>query len=158
MIDFGMYAVICIIVVMILMEMDFFGWATTIAIIATIVAIVNIPLKEINVKTQVTKIHSTGGSYNNITGHFFLGTGYIKSEEMYTGNTFDGTYYNRIYIPVKDTQRREVGYLTNTALYKQPLCRNKPTLFKQNHVFQCTRQRATLEIPKGTIIQQLNFQ
>lgn len=159
MIDFSTYLIISTCIIWLLLNMEYFGWATAVVIIITIIAVINSPLKELRVRTNVTEIHSTAGSYNNITGQFFfLGSGYIKSEEMYTGNTFDGTYYNRIYIPVKSTQRREVGYLTNKAIYKQPICKYEDTLFKQTYEFNCKRHKATLEVPKGTIIQQLNFQ
>jgi hypothetical protein len=105
------------------------------------------------------KIHSTADNYNSINGIFCLGTGNINSREMYAGNVFDGEMYERIYIPVATTKRKVIDYLTDTAIYKKPVCkRNSSWLFYDNNTFECENIKGILEIPKETIVKKLNFQ
>lgn len=126
--------------------------------VIVIVGMTNMPEEEEFYKFNTYDIHSTAGNYNQIRGDFYLGTGFINSQEMYTGNLFDGEVYERIYIPVADTKRKVVGYLTDKAIYKQPICKYKPTLFRFKDEFLCKHTMGLLEVPKGTIVKQLNFQ
>jgi len=121
----------------------------------------NITYKDEFLKFNKIKIHSTAGEYNNITSSFFLGTGFINSQEMYKANIYDGKAYERIYIPVKNTKRIITSYLIDKAIYKEPICSQKSTwLFYSNKINKCSSdiKKGELLIPKNTIIKQLNFQ
>lgn len=163
MISMGLYFFLCVMIFMALFVWSAVkdnggGWMTLFVIAALVLWGHNIPEKEEFVKYEKYDIHSTAGNYNNISGSFFLGTGYIYSQEMYTGNVFDGEFYERIYVPVATTKRQVVGYLTDKAIYKRPICKHENTLFRHTKQFECQNQKGILEVPQGTIIKQLNFQ
>jgi len=114
------------------------------------------PKGEVYHHTVTTEIHSTAGNYNAISGSFFLGSGYINSREMYAGNTFDGEYYERVYIPVSGVKRKMIN--SDVALWHQKKCTFKSTwLFKNSDIFAC-KAKDILEVPTGTIIKEMKFQ
>lgn len=163
MISMGLYFFLCIIIFMVLMvrsviKDDSGGLMILFFVGALVLWAHNIPEKEEFVKYEKYDIHSTAGNYNKISCTFTLGSGYINSQEMYSGNTFDGEFYERIYVPVATTKRLVVGYLNDKAIYKQPICKYNATLFRFDDSFECKNIKGILEVPKGTIVQQLNFQ
>jgi len=114
------------------------------------------PKGEVYHHTVTTEIHSTADNYNQTTGSFFLGSGYIDSREMYAGNTFDGEYYERVYIPVSGVKRKMIN--SDVALWHQRKCTFKSTwLFKNSSIFSC-KGKDILEVPTGTIIKEMKFQ
>jgi len=114
------------------------------------------PTGEVYHHTVTTEIHSTAENYNAISGSFFLGSGYINSREQYAGNTFDGEYYERVYIPVSSVKRKMIN--SDVALWHQRKCVAKSTwLFKNSDIFAC-KDKDILEVPTGTIIKEMKFQ
>ena len=113
-------------------------------------------------KFKETKVHSTAMNYNSIQGSFFLGSGYINSKEMYSANYLqdDGAYV-RFYIPVASTKRYPKEHLKDYAIYRQPICKIKPTwLFSDDSEDVCppSKKMGEIFVPINTIVKQLNFQ
>jgi len=114
------------------------------------------PFDQVYHHTVTTEIHSTAENYNAISGSFFLGSGYINNREQYAGNTFDGEYYERVYIPVSGVKRKMIN--SDVALWHQRKCTYKSTwLFKNSDIFAC-KAKDILEVPTGTIIKEMKFQ
>jgi len=110
-------------------------------------------------------IYSTASdSKLKTSGEFFLGTGTIDSKEVYLGNIqTKPNVFNRIYIPVAQTDRIIDSNLTNKAIYVHKICRTYH-LMSYSIKFPCISDDESsnihdvLYIPKNSIIHQLNFQ
>lgn len=153
--------VIIVIIALFVFDLGVDGGGGIFAVFGIIIGLImaSNTLKELEFKEWHTQeIHSTAGNYNNITGSFYLGTGYISSREMYTGNTFDGEAYERIYIPVAGVRRIIDETLTDKAIYKIPFCTYKPNWLWHSDTVKGCHQKGELRIPKGSIIKQMKFQ